>query len=134
MIVQSLFGKMMNTLEELDAAADAFAEQYLLDSAVYDATGNRPGGARQFPVSQRALEAGHDGAASGSEHAITVNTVSQSSDGGAADATVLPRDQEDSSLAAASGNKQQPHKGWFGGKADEESDVRQSAGWLKQCR
>jgi len=120
----------MNTFEELDAAADAFAEQYLLDSAIFDATGNRPDGARQFPVSQRALEAVHDGAAS----AITVNTVSQSSDGGAADATVLPRDQEDSSLAAASGNKQQPHKGWFGGKAEEESDVRQSAGWLKQCR
>jgi len=124
---ESLFGKMMNTLEELDAAADAFIEKYLVDSAVYDATGQLTPTQRQLPMSQRALDVAHDGTAS--EHAITV-----SSDGGAADATVLPRDQEESSTAVVSGSKQQPRQSWFGGRVDEQSDVRQSAGWFKQCR
>lgn len=122
---------MMNTEEELTTAADAFTEQYLLDSAVDDTKVSLCGHQGQLPASRRALDTVKD-EDDDTEHTITVN--------GADTTTPTSRDQEDaaSTVGTSPSVKPQRRRSWFGGRSREEEEAvmqrHQSASWFTQCR
>jgi hypothetical protein len=108
---------MMATHEELEAAAAAFLERYLVDNSVYSTKADM--------ASAKAL---------GTPAAAAAG--SRRSD--AADAPVLLKDQGHDDIeagtagSAAAAAEPRGRKSWLGSQEDKE--VAKTAGWFKQCR
>lgn len=127
---------MMNSPEELDEAADAFSDRYLLINSVYTSKSDAAAADSQQQQQLQGAATAKDQVAVGmSEQSLAVV-----SDGGAADALQLPRDQEYAGSVAGTATSTTNHQpqrrtSWFGGKVDSgDMVVQKSAGWFKQCR
>jgi hypothetical protein len=105
--MQSLFGKMMATHEDLEAAAAAYMEKYLVDNSIYNTKQDRGADGVDAIVSRDQEDDIELGAAGRATSTASVG-----------------------SKVSATGRK-----GWFGGHVDEDGqELQKTAGWFKQCR
>jgi hypothetical protein len=106
--MQSLFGKMMATHEDLEAAAAAYMEKYLVDNSIYNTKQDR--------------------GANGADAIVLRDQEGDIESGAAAGRT---------NSAASAGSKvtASGRRSWFGGHVDEDGqELAKTAGWFKQCR
>lgn len=112
--LQSLFGRMMATQEDLESAAAAYMDKYLLENSVYSTR-----------LDNNTAAAAAERAASDAAGAAAVSRDQQHDlEAGRAGSVA-------SSIAAAPARR-----GWFGGSAEggDGMEVAKTAGWFKQCR
>lgn len=107
--LQSLFGRMMATQEDLETAAAAYMDKYLLENSVYSTK-----------LDNTTERAASDAAA-----------VSRDQQEGDLEAGTAGRGAGSVASRGSVGSR----KGWFGGaEADNALEVAKTAGWFKQCR
>lgn len=98
---------MMNTHEELEAAAAAYLEKYLVDNSIYNTK--------------------QDATAEGTDAAVTRDQQNDIESGAMARA----------GSTASAGSKASRKGSWFGGQQHPEEEIMEThktAGWFKQCR